>query len=82
MGIAITVRAAVASKGPPCYQATMPDPIQTLRTLTEDDIAEALKDATFGDWPKDNAALVELVQRVLDIKFGEDDGFVAIPRLP
>ncbi|MFT4056452.1 MAG: hypothetical protein QM681_18260 [Novosphingobium sp.] len=46
---------------------------ETLRQTTEDDIREALKDATFGNWPQDEAALLELFNRVLDLKLGEVD---------
>lgn len=49
-------------------------PIEHLRQTTEDDVAGALKSAYVQLPVKDTAALLELFNRILDVRLGEGAG--------
>lgn len=48
--------------------------VQDLRAATEDDVIAALEGASFGNWPQDEADLLEFFNRLLDVKLGEEAG--------
>lgn len=48
--------------------------VQNLRAATENDVIAALRGASFGNWPQDEADLLELFNRMLDVKLGKEAG--------
>lgn len=49
-------------------------PLERLRMASEDDVEQALKDASFGSWPQDEAELLEFFNLMIDVVLGEPAG--------
>lgn len=45
-------------------------PIESLLDATEDDVIEALRVASFGNWPQDEADLLEFFILMIDTRLG------------
>lgn len=48
--------------------------IERLRLASEDDVLAALKDASFGTWPSDEAGLLEFFNLMMDTLLGQEAG--------